>query len=153
MYQLSQLIGGFSTDEFINCTPKDEFVTRFQLMHYPQGGGHIQIHQHPCDAFMVTTINILSEKGVDYSVGGVYFYNSEGNKVHLDDELGFGDVVVSYAGLIHGVDHIDSEKNGTGTCHKGDGPFCLGMSLPISGVKSLKTRKPPSQAPIKFVYS
>ncbi len=110
MYKMSQYIGGYADDEYINCTAKDQFVTRFQLMHYPLGGGHIQVHQHPGDAFKVTTISTLSVKGKDYQTGGVYFLNENGEKVHLDEHLDFGDVVVSYAGLVHGVDAVDPHK-------------------------------------------
>ena len=98
---------GYVENEVFNNTPKDKYVTRVWIVQYPQGGGYIQAHDHSTESFCLANIAIMSEKGIDYDSGGIYFIDENANKIFIDDHVNVGDIVTTYKKQIHGVEPVD----------------------------------------------
>ena len=97
-------LNGFSPEEMVRRTPKDGVVQRFHLIYYPQGQGLISAHRDPIKETSFTGGVYVTEFGRDYTSGGFYVLNREGEKVYVDHQVNSGDVVLFLANLPHGVD-------------------------------------------------
>jgi hypothetical protein len=51
----------------------------------------------------------LTQKGIDFKVGGAYLEDADGDRHDLDELVGPGDVIYFDARLKHGVELIDPE--------------------------------------------
>lgn len=83
---------------------------RLKVLHYPQGGGFLDMHKHPLEPQRVGVILSLSEKGVDSNSGGTVFIAQNG----IADTSAYhniGDVVLFRYDLEHEVSAID-QNNG-----------------------------------------
>ena len=126
MYYVNQILMGSKKEGYLKSTPKDGAVVRIQVVHYPQGGGFVQAHNHYplvknkySDFFNVANVGILSEKGKEYSTGGLYCTDENMNKIYIDDKAEIGDVVVSYGLQNHGVEPVDPNMKTDWSSKKG----------------------------------
>lgn len=84
----------------------DGYMTYANISHYPVGSGMLNKHQDPPNKQFSVIIASLSEKGSDFSEGGL-FIDYHGKKVCLDDFLELGDIYLMNPQVPHGVDPID----------------------------------------------
>jgi len=108
------LITNLPKNEFFSNNPLDNyFVLRCVFHQYPLGGGYIAQHSDTVGVHQaVTAITALSDKGFDFSSGGLYVINKDGNKVFVDDELKPGSVLFFNPEIMHGVDDIQGNTKG-----------------------------------------
>lgn len=114
IFQIKNLITNLDKDEFfINNPLESDFVLRCVFHHYPLGGGYIARHADTVGVHQaVTAITALSDKGVDFSSGGLYIVDKDGNKLFVDDELKMGNVLFFNPEIVHGVDDIQGKTKG-----------------------------------------
>ena len=106
-WSILKFLGGFSLDEYVHNTPKDGIVDRIHVHHYPSGAGEIETHSDPYENQRTIMGAQMSEKGIDYKTGGLYFIDQNGEKVNADDEIKVGDTYISFPTVHHGVEIID----------------------------------------------
>jgi len=110
IFFLKNKLGGFERKSFLKNIPSDNVIARFNVHHYPKGGGYQAEHIDPSSPFAkIQTLIMASQHGVDYEAGGVYLRNSDNEKVYLDSYADLGDMIVIDPGVKHGVDPIDPE--------------------------------------------
>ena len=100
-------LGGFRVNEYENNLPKDPVVDRFQIVHYPAGAGWLETHNDPYHNQRVIISGFLSERGRDFSKGGVYFYKKDKTIIDCEKEVETGDMLIGYATILHGVSVVD----------------------------------------------
>ena len=94
--------------------PYTDFVPRIGFHHYPVGGGYLTTHADPVGEHQVAVPTLqMSQKGRDFTTGGLFYVDGLGNKQYVDDLSECGDVVLFNAETIHGVDPIDPDEPGT----------------------------------------
>ena len=74
----------------------------------------------------------MSVRGVDYSLGGLYFVDQEGQEMDIEDEIELGDMYISYATVLHGVKTVDPGKTTDWNSMKGR--WFLGLYSNVSDV-------------------
>ena len=125
-----KFLGGFRLDEYENNTPKDGIVDRIHIHHYPSGAGEIETHSDPYENQRTIMGAQMSEKGIDYHSGGLYFINQKGEKILVDDEIKIGDTYIAFPTVHHGVEIID--KDTKGDWEKISGRWFLGFYSAVS---------------------
>lgn len=108
-WRLFKFLGGFNANEYENNTPKDGVIDRFQIVHYPAGAGWLETHNDPYHNQRVIISGFLSQRNKDYKTGGFYYYKKNNQILDCDDYIETGDMITSYATVLHGVSQIDSE--------------------------------------------
>ncbi len=104
---------GLKFNEFTNNTPKDIKVDRIQIAVYPPGFGELETHTDPVNTTPVAISGYLSSlKSGDFSSGGFYCVNVNGEKINLENYIDVGDIGFFCATIKHGVNAIDG-KNST----------------------------------------
>jgi hypothetical protein len=98
------LLNELNPSEIIKRTPKDGVVQRFHLIFYPEGQGLISTHRDPVKETKFTGGIYVTEYGIDYTEGGFYVINFDGEKIFVDHEVSSGDLVIFLANLPHGVE-------------------------------------------------
>ena len=112
IFKLKNFLAGFGDYEFMNNIPSDGILPRFNVHHYPKGGGYQAEHIDPNGPFaQIQTLIIASQYGDDYQRGGVYARKSIENqeKFYLDSYTEIGDLLVLSPAIPHGVEEIDPE--------------------------------------------
>ncbi|MZH03552.1 MAG: hypothetical protein F3745_09220 [Nitrospinae bacterium] len=107
---LFQRINGYQPNHFVNKTPKDLLVSRFQIHHYPSGGGYMSEHSDPVKHVKTIMVTCMSRFGVDYFTEGLYLYDKENKKVSMDSRLEVGDMVLACPAIMHGCNPIDPDE-------------------------------------------
>ena len=96
--------------EFLQRTPRDQYVPRIGIQHYPKGGGFLHSHEDPTWELQKINISIqLSNKKSDYDMGGLFIIDEHGNQIIVDVYCEVGDAVIFPATRTHGVEPIDPE--------------------------------------------
>lgn len=104
---IMKMLSGYDYDTFSKNTPKDGTIDRIHLYHYPSGGGYVETHSDPYKINRTIMTTKLSQRGVDYETGGIYFYKNDKTKVEVEDEINVGDIYFCFPTLIHGVNPVD----------------------------------------------
>jgi hypothetical protein len=119
VFGLRNVLSGRDRDDFLSG-PKDGYVARFAAQFYPSGRGFMAGHQDPLQSHQsaIPTI-LLSTPGLDFSDGGVWAQDSNGNKFMIDKELSFGDLFLFHPRIPHGVDLVDPGKKYSGISDSG----------------------------------
>jgi len=125
-------ICGLNFDEFQKNTPKDLKVDRIQVAVYPPGAGQLETHTDPYHNQPVAISSYLSSiKSGDFSSGGFYCVDEDGNQINLENEIDVGDIGILCATVKHGVTAIDFDKSSRDLknhdWNKGIGRWFLGM--------------------------
>lgn len=110
IFDFKRKITNFPNLSYLNNTPRDGFVSRIIMHHYPLGGGFMEEHTDPVNDYNpIQTIIQASEKGKDYITGGLYVKDQEtNNEIFIDDMFEIGDMIVFNPNISHGVKPIDS---------------------------------------------
>lgn len=106
-WSIFKFLGGFQLDEYVHNTPKDGIVDRIHIHHYPSGAGEIETHSDPYENQRTIMGAQMSEKGVDYKSGGLYFIDQNDSNVNVDDDIKIGDTYIAFPTVHHGVERID----------------------------------------------
>ena len=109
-WRLFKYLGGFKHDEYENNTPKDGVIDRFQIVHYPAGAGWLETHNDPFHNQRVIISGFLSQRNKDYKTGGFYYYKKNNKIIDCDNHIETGDMLTSYATVLHGVSQVDSDS-------------------------------------------
>ena len=111
LFQLKNVLSKNSPDKYLGGAGEDGIVTRLAFQFYPSGMGYLNRHQDPVGSHQLTVPTMsLTQKGIDFKVGGAYLEDADGDRHDLDELVGPGDVIYFDARLKHGVDLIDPEK-------------------------------------------
>lgn len=94
-------------EDFALSDLTDGYVSMPIVQHYPRGGGYIAEHLDPIEKQKVIVNVCLSTKGADFTDGGVFFRDGDGNKVPVDPQMSPGDAFLFFPAVSHGVDPID----------------------------------------------
>ena len=98
---------------------QDRFWNACRVHHYPRGGGFMAIHK---DTHFPQVINaqigkpfyqicvLLSRKNVDFFTGGGVIGDGEQNKIDLEEQAGFGSLVLFDGRTYHGVEDVDLDQ-------------------------------------------
>lgn len=108
-WRVLKTMSGLSPDAFEANIPSDGVVDRIVCYRYPPGGGNLRRHIDPTNNHKYFTGIMLSERGVDYSEGGIYCIDSEGEVYDLEPSIKPGDFCFGYPTLEHGVLPVDPE--------------------------------------------
>ena len=134
-------LGGFKYNEFEGNTAKDSVVDRFQIVHYPSGAGWLETHNDPFHNQRVIISGFLNKRGEGYHRGGFYCYKNKKSVIDCEKNVDAGDMLISYATLLHGVSTIDPEKKID--FNNPRGRWFLGLySNDTDNVKKRKTTNP-----------
>jgi hypothetical protein len=138
-WRLFKFMGGFSFDEYIGNTPKDEVVDRIQICIYPKGSGALGSHSDPFHNQRFFISGYFSKRGLDYDEGG--FYAVDQNERHVDAEgfIDVGDMGFGYATIHHGVKAVDPNFRGAYDPMNPAGRWFLGLYSNDSDVKKNRT--------------
>lgn len=107
VWEVYKYLGGYARDEYCRNIPSTGTVDRFQIAHYPAGGGGLEPH---VDAFVNQKMIIGamgSKRGRDYEQGGFYCIGKDNVKIDLEPFLDIGDMVCCYPTVVHGVAAVD----------------------------------------------
>jgi len=129
-WKLFKYIGGFSLNEYIGNTPKDEIVDRIQVCIYPKGKGSLGTHSDPFHNQRFFISGFLSSRqgeGADYSAGGFYAVDKEGNDVDAEPLIEIGDMAFGYATIHHGVKLVDPDSKESYDPSNPEGRWFLGL--------------------------
>jgi hypothetical protein len=108
VYHLKNRLSGLPAERFLGIQPEDGCTARLAFQVYPRGGGFLNRHADPVDYHQLSVpILQMSQKGRDFSSGGLFVQMSDGEDLMLDDVTAPGDVVYFNAGCAHGVKPID----------------------------------------------
>lgn len=113
IFDFKRKVTDFKDLSYLMNTPKDGFVSRVVIHHYPIGGGFMEEHIDPINIYNpIQTIIQASQKGIDYKTGGLYVVDDESKeKIFVDDDFKIGDMIVFNPNNFHGVKSIDSLEN------------------------------------------
>jgi Ca2+-binding EF-hand superfamily protein len=108
MSMLKNRIANLEEEFTIHGIEKNGYISLPNITQYPKGGGRLNKHIDPENIQFTVMIASMSERGADFSTGGVYV-EEDGKKHYLDDILEIGDIFLFKPSLVHGVDDIDPE--------------------------------------------
>jgi len=110
VYHLKNRLSGLPAERFLGIEPEDGCTARLAFQVYPRGGGFLNRHSDPVDYHQLSVpILQMSEKGRDFSSGGLFVQMADGDDLMLDDVCAPGDVVYFNAACAHGVKPIDPD--------------------------------------------
>lgn len=109
-WRILKVLAGLDSHEYEKNKPNDGIVDRINIAHYPLGCGEMETHSDPYLYQRTIMATKMSERGKDYSSGGLYFINKDDKKVDIEQETYLGDMYVSYSTVLHGVDVIDKHR-------------------------------------------
>jgi hypothetical protein len=92
---------------YLSRTPKDAYVPRLAVQHYPEYGGYLDKHSDPVWELQKYNISIqMSEFGQDFHSGGLFFETT-----NVDELTHIGDAALFPAQSPHGVHPISATPN------------------------------------------
>ena len=110
VYHLKNRLSDLPAERFLGIQPEDGCTARLAFQIYPRGGGFLNRHSDPVDYHQLSVpILQMSEKGKDFSSGGLFVQMADGHDLMLDDVCAPGDVVYFNASCAHGVKSIDPD--------------------------------------------
>lgn len=108
VYFLKNLISGLPEDSFLSMKPENGCAARLSFQYYPSGGGAMNKHMDPVDRHQLTVPTmLLCRKGEDFSEGGAFFVDNDGDSVFIDEFSDWGEVTFFNAQMVHGVAPVD----------------------------------------------
>ena len=110
VYHLKNSINDQPIGKYLGKELEQDCIARLSFQFYPAGAGYLNKHQDPVgDNQLAVPILIMSQKGKDFTSGGLYAMTSTKGKLYADEIAEPGDIVLINPKLPHGVDIIDSE--------------------------------------------
>ena len=106
-----KFLSGFDRDIYENNLPSTGPVDRFQIAHYPSGGGMLDSHTDPYHNQRTTISTMMTKMGVHFDSGGFYAVDKNLKKNNIESLIDIGDMCICYATVIHGVDVIDEKRS------------------------------------------
>ena len=84
---------------------------KFQILHYPSGGGFFDWHLHPRLPVNYGLILNLSKKNLNFNSGGTEIICTNGKTINVEDYSDIGDLILFKYDLKHRVSHCDPSKD------------------------------------------
>jgi hypothetical protein len=110
VYHLKNALSGLAPESFLDRVPQDGCTARIAFQMYPRGAGFLNRHSDPVDYHQLTVpILQMSQKGRDFTSGGLFVQMEDGTDLVVDDITEPGDVIYFNARCPHGVHPIDPE--------------------------------------------
>lgn len=98
---------GLAPDQYERNLPSDLVVDRLILYQYPLGTGGLKLHSDPINNQKLVMGGFLSQRGVDYRAGGIYFLRPDESKEDMEPHVDPGDFMLVFPTVFHGVDTVD----------------------------------------------
>jgi hypothetical protein len=104
---------------FGSSPEQDRFWNACRVHHYPRGGGFMAIHKDTHFPQVISTqigkpfyqiCVLLSRKNRDFFSGGGVIVDNRENKIDLEEEAGFGSIVLFDGRTYHGVEDVDLDQ-------------------------------------------
>ena len=110
--QLTDMPKNFGSE---NSLQPGAYWNASRIHHYPSGGGHMAEHKDTHFPAILGKSNIpfiqvailLSNRNIDFSSGGGFIVDRDGQKFFFEDESSIGSIVIFDGSLKHGVEDID----------------------------------------------
>lgn len=102
LWRVFELLAGIPPGSFAKNTPKDGTIERLIFYKY-ENGGMLGRHADPVNHHAIVVGGTLSERGVDFSAGGLYAIGSDGQQIDLEPHMRAGDFMLCYPKVSHGV--------------------------------------------------
>ena len=100
-----------SSNEFIYDIDEKKFCDLPKLLHYPIGGGFMNMHKDGNNEYAVMNFLLsLTKRGIDYDSGGAYYIDQNNEFLDAEEILDVGDLYCHNQRTSHGVKAVDSEK-------------------------------------------
>ncbi len=105
-------------EDFGNNPERDGFWNACRIHHYPSGGGFMVAHrdthfpvllEKSGNPFLQILV-LLSSRGKDFSRGGGFVVNRQGEKILYEDSNSFSKIAYFDGSIIHGVDDVDNDQ-------------------------------------------
>lgn len=97
--------------KIIKLTPKKKIYKKFQVIHYPKGGGHFDWHHHPRYPTNYGFIITLSKKGKNFNQG-VTNFKVRKKILNLEKfNISIGDLILFRYDLPHSISKVDSKED------------------------------------------
>lgn len=110
IFHFKNLLNLCDTQKYLGQHPDDDCIARVSFQFYPSGGGYLNKHKDPLDIHQIALPSlVMSKKGRDFSVGGVYIEDENHKFLEIEENLNIGDLYFFNPQLIHGVNPIDPE--------------------------------------------
>jgi hypothetical protein len=107
-YQLKNMLSGLPPTSFLGRTPENGCTARLAAQFYPKGGGGLNLHTDPVDRHQLTVPTLeLSQRGTDFSSGGIFVTRADGSVLDAQKHLNTGDLLFFNAATPHGVETVD----------------------------------------------
>lgn len=111
VYKLRNLIAGLPASTFLDTYIEHGCAARLSVQFYPKSRGFFALHEDPYDKHqLVVPIMAMSEKGVDFHVGGNFVKTSATEELDTEAVVKPGDLVLFNALCGHGVNKIDPKE-------------------------------------------
>ncbi len=108
-YRLLRVVSGFGPDDIAKNLPRDGYVDRVELSHYPTGIGGVGFHTDPLAAQRFQLTVTLSEFGTDFKKGGFACGGKDGSIVQIEPLGPPGSVFGFLPTVCHAVEPIDPD--------------------------------------------
>ena len=98
---------------------RDRFWNACRVHHYPRGGGFMATHRDThfpqviaaqIDKPFYQICVLLSRKNTDFFSGGGVIYDSNKEKIDLEEKAGFGSLILFDGRTYHGVEDVDLDQ-------------------------------------------
>jgi hypothetical protein len=100
-----------SQENFIYKIGDEQFCDLPKLLHYPIGGGFMNMHKDGNNEYAVMNFLLaLTKRGIDYDSGGAYYIDHNDEYLDAEEILDVGDLYSHNQSRLHGVKAVDSEK-------------------------------------------
>jgi len=110
VYHMKNVLSGIAPESFLGQAPQDGCTARLAFQMYPCGSGFLNRHSDPVDYHQLTVpIMQMSQKGRDFTSGGLFVQMENGTDLVIDDITEPGDVIYFNARCPHGVHPIDPD--------------------------------------------
>lgn len=137
-WDILKMASGINKEAFKKMIPSNGLVDRLHIHLYPPDIGEQEKHQDPFIIQKIVMGHALSNRGVDYKSGGIYFINKNQEEVDVDSLLNGGDCYICFPSLVHGVKKIKGLDNASSNQLQFDGRWFMGFYTLWSDVNTIR---------------
>ena len=109
LWRVFETLAGIPHGKYANATPKDGVVERLIFYAY-ENGGMLGTHTDPTNHHAIVVGGTLSQRGRDFSAGGLYAIGAAGQQIDLEPHMGAGDFMLIFPTVRHGVAPIETNS-------------------------------------------
>ena len=109
LWRVFETLAGIPHGKYVNSRPSDGVVERLIFYAYPNGG-MLGTHVDPTNHHAIVVGGTLSERGRDFTAGGLYAIGKDGLRMDLEPHMRAGDFMLCYPTVKHGVAPIETNS-------------------------------------------